>query len=572
MEYCMNMKKRLICILISLSLFLTGCSKLSIPTNANAAFENFTYSLFQQEVSSNTINLHYCLQDPSKYGITEVPVTLGSFSVNEVGALASIENLEAALRKFSYQSLSAENQLTYDILTDYLNNKKISIKYQLYDEPLSPITGIHAQLPVLLAEYQFQNQEDVDTYLALLKTLPNYFSSLARFESQKSEAGLFMCDSIAEEVIAQCNAFVSMGNDNYLLSTFEERLQNVPNLSEKQHTNYLQENTDILASSIIPAYESLSLSIASLKGTGKNLNGLCAFPEGEAYYEHLVKTETGSGRTMAEIKSLIYNQISTDLLQYQQILRNNPAILEETDSIKEMPETILNNLKHKISDSFPDTVSVNVEVKYVPSALEEYLSPAFYLIPAIDNFKENTIYINQAHSFSNVDLFTTLAHEGYPGHLYQTIFYANTDPDPLRTILNYTGYVEGWATYAEMCSYYISPLSKPNATFLQKNNSLILGLYAAADLGIHYENWSLDDTISFFQSYGINSEETIQEIYKYIAGDPANYITYYLGYLEILELKKDIMKKEGSNFNQKAFHQRLLELGPAPFDIIKKHY
>mgnify|MGYP003461321277 CR=1 FL=1 len=568
----MNMKKRLICILLSISLFLTGCSKIIIPTNANAAFENFTYSLFQQEVTSNTINLHYSLQDPNKYGITETPITLGSFTIDKASALASIENLEAALRKFSYQSLSEENQLTYDILTDYLNNKKISIDYQLYDEPLSPITGIHAQLPVLLAEYQFQNQEDVDTYLALLKTLPDYFSSLARFEEHKSEAGLFMCDSLAEEVIAQCNAFVSMGNDNYLLSTFEERLQNIPNLSEKQRTNYLQENTDVLASSILPAYESLSLSIASLKGTGKNQNGLCALPKGEAYYEHLVKTETGSRRTMAEIKTLIYNQISTDLLQYQQILRNNPAILEETDSIKEMPETILNNLKHKISDSFPDTVSVNVEVKYVPSALEEYLSPAFYLIPAIDNFKENTIYINQAHSFSNVDLFTTLAHEGYPGHLYQTIFYANTDPDPLRTILNYTGYVEGWATYAEMCSYYISPLSKPNATFLQKNNSLILGLYAAADLGIHYENWSLDDTISFFQSYGINSEETIQEIYKYIAGDPANYITYYLGYLEILELQKDILKKEGSNFNQKAFHQRLLELGPAPFDIIQKHY
>ena len=68
----------------------------------------------------------------------------------------------------------------------------------------------------------------------------------------------------------------------------------------------------------------------------------------------------------------------------------------------------------------------------------------------------------------DIRLFTTLAHEGYPGHLYQTTYYANTNPDPLRNLLNFSGYVEGWATYAEMCSYYLSSLEKPYATLLQK--------------------------------------------------------------------------------------------------------
>ena len=239
--------------------------------------------------------------------------------------------------------------------------------------------------------------------------------------------------------------------------------------------------------------------------------------------------------------------------------------------ISEAPETILENLKQKITKNFPASALVNVDVKYVPTALQEHLSPAFYLIPAIDEFKENTIYINEQYSLDSISLFTTLAHEGYPGHLYQTTYFANTNPDPLRLTMNFLGYVEGWATYAEMCSYYISPLSKPYASLLQKNNSMVLGLYATADIGIHYDGWTIQDTISFFQKYGFTEETSIREIYTHIASDPANYLAYYVGYLEMLELKKEIMKKEGENFSQKEFHQKILEIGPAPFEIIRKH-
>lgn len=219
-----------------------------------------------------------------------------------------------------------------------------------------------------------------------------------------------------------------------------------------------------------------------------------------------------------------------------------------------------------MAPAFPDIPSVDVKVKYVPSALESYLSPAFYLIPPIDEYTDNTIYINQAYSLNEIHLFTTLAHEGYPGHLYQTTYFASTNPDPVRSILSFPGYVEGWATYAEMCSYSISPLERTNAIFLQKNSSAILGLYAMADIGIHYDGWTFSDTHSFFSAYGITDENTVQEIYNYILGDPANYLKYYVGYVEILELKKEM-----SFSSQKEFHQKLLEIGPAPFAIIRKY-
>lgn len=567
----MNLKKRLISFLLILSLFLTSCEHFSIPTNANTAFQNFTLCLFQQEVCANTVNLHYSLQEPEKFGITDIPITFGSFDLNEISALSSIENWDAALHKFSYNALSKENQLTYDILSYYFSAQKKDIAYYLYEDPLSPLTGIHTQLPVLLAEYQFSSKKDVDNYLALLKTMPDYFSSLVRFERQKVSASLFMSDAAVDTVVEQCNAFISMGDGNYLISTFEERLDDIQKLSQKERSDYLQENKTIVSSAVLTAYEQLASSLLSLKGSGRNTQGLCYFPQGKEYYAHLVASETGSDRTISQLKALIQNQLDTDVFDSQQILNDPILFSEEANAFTESPENILKTLEHKISSTFPSSASVNVNIKYVPDALQEYLSPAFYLIPAIDNFEKNTIYINQAYSLDDIHLFTTLAHEGYPGHLYQTTYFANTNPDPIRSLLNFSGYVEGWATYAEMCSYYISPLNKPQATLLQKNNSFILGLYATADIGIHYDGWSLEDTILFFEQYGISDSSTIQEIYEYIVGDPANYLTYYVGYLEMLELKKEMISAKGNSFSQKEFHQKVLEIGPAPFDIIKKH-
>lgn len=567
----MSLKKKFLALSLSFTLLFTSCSKNPLATNVNHSFENFTLNLFRQNVASNTLSLHYSLENPAAYGIENYPITLGSFETNNLETLAYIENCEATLKKFPYKSLSKKNQLTYDILSHYLTSAKESVSYSLYEEPLSPVTGIHAQLPVLLAEYSLHTEADVSTYLTLLQTLPDYFASLISFEQRKSDAGLFMSDSIVNEVVEQCNAFISMGDSNYLLSTFEERLHAIDNLSVSKRNEYVSRNQHLLQNAVIPAYEQLISSLLHLKGSGKNEQGLCYLPNGREYYCSLVKQETCSSRSVEELISLIQNQIATDLIGLQQLLTDNPTLLETSNYPQAFsPSVILEELKNTIASAFPMSENVNITVKYVPTALEPYLSPAFYLIPAIDNTSENTIYINQGHSLDELHLFTTLAHEGYPGHLYQNTYYISTNPDPLRTLFNFKGYVEGWATYAEMCSYYWSSIDKPHATLLQKNNSLILGLYALADIGIHYGGWNLDRTLEFFRTYGIENDAVVQEIYAAILSDPANYLAYYVGYLEILEIKQEYMTQKGDSFSQKEFHKKLLDIGPAPFEIVNK--
>lgn len=568
----MSLKKRLFSLALIFSLLLTGCSNSSIPTNADTAFRNFTLALFKQDVSSTTLGLHYTLENPELYGISSHNVTYGTFATEAAETKVILENYRAVLNEFPYDALSDENQLTYDVLSSYISTAMQGSDYILYEEPLSPITGIHAQLPVLLAEYEFHSESDVQTYLALLKTTPDYFDSLIHFEQCKSEAGLFMADYIVDEVLAQCNAFLAMGEENYLLSTFEERLAKIPTLSNNALENYLAQNRQLLETTVLPAYEELVHALSELKGSGKNELGLCYLPGGKEYYSYLIARDTGSGRSIEEIKSFMQAQVAEDALALQTLLTAT-TLPDKADTLADSatPESILTQLEQQIAGAFPLPKDVSIEVKYVPDALQPYLSPAFYLIPSIDNATQNVIYINQAHTLENIHLFTTLAHEGYPGHLYQTTYYSSQNPDPLRQLFSFKGYVEGWATYAEMCSYSLSSLDKSYASMLQKNSSLILGLYALADFGIHYEGWNLERTIQFFRTYGIEDSAAVQEIYELIIGDPGNYISYYLGYAEILELKRDMIKKEGQDFSQKEFHKKLLDVGPAPFDIVRKY-
>lgn len=574
-------------LLLSSSLLFSGCSSIRASSDTNTAFRQFTLELFRQDVAANTIGLHYTLKDPSAYDIVQAPVTYGSFSTNTTGMMASLENSLSALSHYHYEDLTDENKLTYDILKSYLQTAQKGAPYLLYEEPLGEITGIQAQLPVLLAEYPFHDIKDVDTYLSLLSCTPDYFNSLISFEKEKADSGLFIPDSTVDAVVEQCSSFVDMKDSNYLLTTFEERLSKIPGLSSTVKRDYQKKNQEMIANTVVPAYESLIDALLELRGSGKNEKGVCYLPNGKEYYSYVVERDTGSPRSVSEIKKLIHDQISSDLLSIQTLLSKDPELASRPVSAeappdksdiflqnqidRNQPEQILTLLEQKSSAAFPAPPDVTAQVKYVPNAMEPYLNPAFYMIPAIDDQSENVIYINQSRNVDTLKLFTTLAHEGYPGHLYQTTYFAEKNTEPLRSIFNFSGYVEGWATYAEMCSYYLSPLPKDQAALFQKNGSLTLGLYAAADIGIHYDGWSVPDTVRFFSDYGIKDTDAIQEIYNLILSDPGNYLKYYVGYLEFMELKKKAMKIDGDEFSQKNFHRAVLDVGPAPFDIVSKY-
>lgn len=559
------------CLLVILISFLSGNAFWNSlhAESSDRQFRTFTRSLFQTEVSANTISLHYTLRSPSDYGIADIPATYGSLSSDPVAAKASVRNVLSSLQEFDPGTLSSENALTFKILDTYLKNASTGTDYLLYQEPLGPVSGIHTQLPVLLSEYSFYDTQDVETYLALLKETPAYFDSVIRFEQKKAASGLFMPDYQADSVLDTCQSFIDMGKENYLISTFSERIASLDLLPENKKDSFRKENIKLVTEEIYPAYQNLITAIKSLKGKGTNEQGLSHFPYGKKYYEYLVRQTTGCNESISRLRLMTRAQILEDLNAMQKVLFPADAALTQASVLEQTPpDSMLDDLRSKITDTFPEIPDVDFQVKYVPESMQDYLSPAFYMIPAIDNLTENVIYINNGQTASGLNLYTTLAHEGYPGHLYQTVYFSASEPDPIRSILDFGGYVEGWATYAEMMSYYLAPLPKTEASLLQKNSSVILGLYALADMGIHYDGWSVTDTVRFFSDYGINDPNAVQSVYKLIIGSPANYLKYYIGYLKFYELKKEMADALGNQFSQKEFHRAVLDVGPAPFEIV----
>lgn len=541
------------------------------------AFHRFTMQLFRKQVTENTLDLHYSLADPVSMNITDYPQSLGDFSRKQMDETAEEARLlRKELKQFSYQELSDSQKLTWDILDHDLEMTAELKNYPYYQEYLKPMVGLQAELPILFAEYTFYSEQDIIDYLALLNDLPRYFDLIITYEQEKADAGLFMSDTCVDMILKDCEAFTTDTENHFLILTFQERLEALNELDESKKSDYIRQNREAFLSSIVPAYQKLSQSLKDLKGSGTNNGGMCNLPKGKKYYQYLLETSTGSDRSVKELEDMVRKQISEDLNQIGNIIQKNPSVYENLDTFsfsKTQPKAILEDLQQKMTADFPQLdKKVYLKVKYVSKSMEDSLSPAFYLTPPIDKNDENVIYINSKLSNPS-ELYTTLAHEGYPGHLYQTLYSAATEKEnPIRSLCSVPGFTEGWATYVENLSYYYdTETDRDTAAILQYNNSSTLGIYALLDMCINYDGWGMDETAEFLKGFFEVDDDAVEELYYTLIAQPCNYLKYYIGYLEILDLEKTAMEEQGNAFDLKEFHEDLLEIGEAPFAIIRKH-
>lgn len=544
-------------------------------TNKASSFDKFLDDFFRSEVCSNTINLHFTLSTPEKYGITETPITLGDISMQaQMEAHAELENALAVLNSFDYSTLQTDQKLTYDVLSDYLTTQFSVSDLLLYDEILRPSTGIQAQLPVLYEEYRFYDKSDIEDYLNLIALTESYFEQIIDFEQQKAKAGLFMSDFACDAIISQCETFIKNPEEHYLIQTFNNKLNAMTSLTDEERALYQEKNATLVTEQILPAYKNLAAALTELLGSGTNDKGLCYLPDGKKYYEYLVYQSTGSSKSVKDMLSMIRDKRSDDLTKAAELMLEHPDLQEKANDVSLSGVdaiATLNTLQSEMLEDFPAPPDAEFTVSYIDECMEDYMAPAFYITSPIDNYHKNSIFINASTDSTSMRYFTTLAHEGYPGHLYQTVMFYEAGLPAVRSILNFPGYVEGWATYVEMLSYHYAGLDENVAELLSLNQSALLSLYATTDLGIHYEGWTFSDMVAFWDDYGISDQEALREVYELIVEEPAHYLKYYVGYLEFVELKEKAKETYGADYSDVAFHQAVLDIGPAPFAIIEKY-
>lgn len=559
-------------------------------------FINITSRLFTSEMESNTLNMHYTVAVPSDFGIYDYKAVLPGYDrESTLKGQAATENTLAALQSIHIEKLNESDAYLCTLLNRYLENALTLSGYTYYSEPLSPSSGMQSQLPILLAEYTFRSKRDVEDYLALLDQTDEYFASLLVYEQEKAQAGLLMPASSLKKVREQCDAIVTSAaleeGTHFLQTTFQERLDTLRQaglITEKEASSYLSQNDRLLKTVLLPAYTALGDGLMLLEDDEILLSGLASKPQGKAYYEALLISETGSYRPVPQVEELLTEQFSAEYEEIRRLVTAHPEVAENyTGEISDFPlstpEQILSDLRGRMRGLFPDTPGddTHIAVKSVSESLADYTAPAFYLTAPLDNTDSNVIYINTQKTPDGLELYTTLAHEGYPGHLYQTV-YSNrraleNNTRPARELLWYGGYLEGWALYVEFLSYdYAASVLQESgraedavrAQIEKHNRSLQLCLYSLLDVMIHYENASYSQVAKLLEGFGITDSTSIKSVYTYIVQEPCNYLKYYLGYLEILSLKETAADVWGDAYTDYAFHCFFLDNGPADFQSL----
>lgn len=548
----------------------------------DSQFRSFTREVFQKEVSGSMLTLHYSLADPEKKNIARPAPTLGTVSYDNTASIHQCQEYLKKLLSFSYSDLSRENRLTSDMLLLYFHTSEASLQNGFPEEILSPSLGIQAQLPVLLAEYAFYKEQDISDYLNILVSIEPYFESILQYEQERAHQGYFMSDTTLDRILEQCREFVKDPENNYMLDVFSQKLKEYGKFTDSEQNELMKRHKEILLNKVIPAYEKLIIGLNALRGSGKNPMGLTYYKKGQKHYEYLLQAETGCYDSVKKIQQRLYEQLADDTARIQMMLKEQPSLLQkmnaETDLDTFQPTKALQILQKKSEKDFPALPeTVSPDIRYVHKSMEAYSSPAFYLTPPLDTGSPNVIYINPSSQTSNLELFTTLSHEGFPGHLYQTVYFGSCDPDDIRYLITSSGYVEGWATYVESYGYQYATdyLDDPAASDLTAlawmNRSINLCIYSLMDIGIHYHGWTPDAAASFLKNFGITDTSVVQEIYQYIVETPGNYLKYYLGYLNFLDLRQKWQDTLGEHFDLKKFHQKILETGPVSFPVLQKY-
>ncbi|MDR1766334.1 MAG: DUF885 domain-containing protein [Lachnospiraceae bacterium] len=582
---------------------------------AKAAFDELCDDFLRKQMSGSTINLHFSLRYPERFGISVggegFPITFGEYSLEEMRRdLDDYRAMRERLDAIPPGDLSDDDRLAYEIFAVNLDNALALEGFELYENTLGPTIGLQAQLPILLAEYAFYDRQDIDHYIALVGEIDDLYAQILEMEKLKAQQGLFMSDGSVDLVIASCMDYLTDPEDSILVQTFPQRLDQIPGLTPSERGEYEKRNLQAVTDSFLPAYRTLADGLAQLKGSGTNDGGVCLFADGKAYYEKLLADDIApSYKTVDDLKAAIEEKMGEDARMISELLGNNPDLADEWDSYAFSttdPMEILDTLREQAAGDFPPLPECNYTVKYVPEALRNVLSPAFYLTPPIDFAESNTIYINSnppdtrtdgdgdgdgaagdgSHNGesgapsagestdTDSDLFVTLAHEGYPGHLLQTVYFFQSTDSTLRKLLSSSSYSEGWAFYVELYAYGLdNGLSKQLGQVLAHESSLSLGLHALLELNINYYGWTKDEVSDYLSEvYGVLDPSVVSQLYYTMAANPTNYMEYYAGYLEIADMQATAQKRLRNRYDALAFHTFLLDIGPAPFPIIRERF
>lgn len=591
MEIMRILNKHSFCVRLALflaSLLFVSCSPANTDKDtairqeqeaAGAAFSSVYDTFFQEEMRKSSFHMHFYLSKERRNQIGPAssiftPVSLAHIQED----IAKAKEYQNQLSGIDYFALDSDDRLLYDILSEHMKTRCMLEGIELYYEPLTPDTGIQSLLPILLGEYEFKEAEDIESYLTALEHMDTYFEEILAFEKEKAAFGSFMSDSAYQLVLNNLDAYILSPNNHALIQSFNDRISALKDsLSPEVYEAYIQKNQEYVTKDFHNAYTLLHTGLQEIKSgpmgidTGKEENQ-------SKYLTYLLQAKTYTSLTDTDdIREEIKHDINSDIKALAEVLaKENTADIQNP-----IPTTVadytslIKEIQAGAADIFPMPEELSYEVKLLPDTLGASLPEAFYFSPSLEQ-SNNTVYINaykMQHKKSDA-IQSLLVHEAIPGHMLQWNHFIQKDYPLLRKHLTNPAFSEGWAIYCETILPSLYGKSDTSTLqFVAYQNKINIGLYAYIDLSIHFYGDTKEDIEEFLHAHaGIQDADIIHTLYEAIEANPTRYLTYYLGYREIIRMKqqaKEILKDRYSDYD---FHTWLLDMGPAPFNIIKKYF
>ena len=542
-------------------------SSILTPIHAEESFSDFEDELFQEMMSEDYTTLHFSLRDYQKYGIEKPEVNIGDASWDDYED--SVEDCDEYLKKlqsFDYDSLSETEQKDYRTIAFYLERNKELNSYPYFDWAFNSAEGVIDNLLTTFTEFVFYEKEDIDDYLATLASVPAYLDQCLENTKKQAAKGYFLTDAMLKATEDAIEKFVDKKDDNELIKIFDENIDAFDGLSTEEKEAYKKKNQEIVLNAYIPSYEKVAEELQKLKGSRKADYNVSSLDGGSEYYAALARYKTSIDADVETILDICTQYIEKSVDELYDIMQNHSEVTEETLDF-DSAEDVLSYLEGHL-DAFPVLDKVYYNVQYLDPSVANDSIVAYYLSPPVDDMRDNVIKINGDNVSDVIDLYTTLAHEGFPGHLYQTNYYIQQQPSLLRTQLTMMGYQEGWGMFAEGQALHVSGLSEYASEYQKINIELNYVLSAAVDLGVNGLGWSTKDVSKYLDRLDLNSS-IAKDLYDFATLQPGTILPYGVG-IAMFELLENKAKNAlGNDFDQKAFNEVLLNDGNRPFEVVE---
>lgn len=578
----MKRLRKLCALLLTGLLFVsfTGCQ------NTRQEFDDFIQSEFVRAMESDYMTSYVYMENPQNYGVAankadvNLGIRLNEESIERQGS-ADTQSFQT-FQKFKREQLSEEQKDIYD-LYDYqmslvasLNDEKFSY-YQCFFQSM---TGLHYQLPTLLADWTLRDEQSVKDLILLVEDTKPYVESALEYTKIQQEKGLLMLDF--ESILDHCESILQSGENSSVLRSMYENIDKL-SLTKDQKDSYKEQLKQAFTDSFLSAYETIRDTMKSLMSGRNNEEGLCRFPNGKEYYELLLQKNIGSDKTVEEIRSMMSEQFNQHLNRYAGLVMTNAEVARVFSGESEMPATsfrdyteILDYVRQKMQQDFPAVRDLSYNIRDVNEEIASASGVAAYFnIPALDGQTAKELRVNpNLGDISSLGTYNTVAHEGFPGHMYQYAYmYENVSSNFVKALGSVPAYTEGYAVYASYEALnYLEGVSPAIVQVYKEQELLTYCLMILADIGIHYDGWTLTEFSEFFASHGIQfSEDAARMQYVQLQANPCAFAGYYVGYHEIKQIKENAQEALGGEFSELAFNEALLKSGTAPFSVVQRN-